>query len=423
MNTNTGGAITENCPISDSSHHKAAASKAFLENHYRELLRDTRCGGPRSVGPRERELTGADFNLIRCIGRGAYGEIFVCTKKEDESQQLYALKRLRKCDMLKRHQVINVRTEKDVLSEAAARNPWIVKLYASFQDNEYLYFVMEYMPGGDMITWLCEEKICNFTTAQFYVAELCTAVASVHDMCFVHRDIKPDNILFGLDGHIKLSDFGLSKRFGRGGSDLLELERGDRPEPIGEELEPLPQNGAPEDVKHLRERVIFESLVGSPSYIAPEIVMRKKYGVSCDWWSVGIIMFEMLFGYPPFFSHETDRTLYKITHWKDYLHFPQHIDVPDCAVDLIKKFICDPADRLADFDTIKAHPFFDGIDFSRLRQTKAIFQPTLSNPLDTRYFPVVDPKSSKIDDRAIREVDPRGVLFADFQFNANHKKS
>lgn len=424
MKSENKGAITETSPISDSSHQKAAASKAFLENHYRGILRDTKTGAPRLVGPRERELTAKDFNLIRCIGKGAFGEIFICSKVGDDTQQIYALKRLRKIEMLRRKQIINVRSEKDVLAEASQSNPWVVKLYASFQDEEYLYMVMEYMPGGDMITWLCDKGIFDYPTTQFYIAELCSAVASVHDMWFVHRDIKPDNILFGLDGHIKLSDFGLCKRFGRGKEELLELE-GDGTGNTESSVQKNRAVKAPpneEDVKHSRERVIFQSVVGSPSYIAPEILKRENYGISCDWWSVGVIMFEMLFGFPPFYSQDSDRTLHKITHWRDYLRFPRDRNVPKPAVDLIKRFLCDPPNRLSNFNEIKAHPFFEGIDFTRLRSMQAVFQPTLSDPLDTRYFPVVDPNQQKTDDRAIREVDPRGVLFADFQFNSAKKR-
>eukprot|EP00796_Vickermania_ingenoplastis_P010850 gene10850-7516_t len=397
MNAEVRGAITESSPISDSSHIKAAASKAFLENHYRDLLRGTKTGAPRAVGPRERELTAKDFNLIRCIGRGAFGEIFICSKHGDPTKQIYALKRLKKSDMLKREQVINVRSEKDVLAEAAARNPWIVTLHASFQDDEYLYMLMEYMPGGDMIT--------------------------VHEMFFVHRDIKPDNILFGLDGHIKLSDFGLSKRFGRGKDELLELENEKMDYSKMDSAHLSNPDGDEDDIRHHRQRVLFKSVVGSPSYIAPEIVMEQPYGLSCDWWSVGVIMFEMLFGYPPFYSHDMRRTVEKIKRWREYLRFPSDRDVPQCAIDLIKRFLCDPSERLSDYNQIKAHPFFHGIDFDHLRECEAIFKPTLSDPLDTRYFPPVDPNPQKSDDRAIREVDPRGVLFADFQFNSSHKKT
>lgn len=421
MYNNSKGAITETSPISDSSYQKAAASKAFLENHYRDLLRDAKLGANRLVGPREKEVTAKDFNLIKCIGRGAFGEIFICCKVS-EPGQLFALKRLRKSEMLKRKQVINVRSEKDVLAEASARNPWVVTLFASFQDEDYLYMVMEYMPGGDMITWLCEKSIFDVPTTRFYIAELCSAVASVHEMYFVHRDIKPDNILVGLDGHIKLSDFGLSKRFGRGNDQLLEFEKREDLNTTEAFQVTQPVAATDENVKHLRERVIFESIVGSPAYIAPEILMRKKYGVCCDWWSVGVIMFEMLFGYPPFYSPETDRTLHKITHWRDFLRFPRDRDVPSVAINLIKKFLCDPPDRLSDFEVIKKHPFFEGIDFANLRSTQAVFQPRLSNPLDTAYFPDIDPQPQKKDDQAIREVDPRGVLFADFQFNSTHSK-
>ena len=130
-----------------------------------------------------------------CIGRGAFGEVFVCKYRSDTTETLYALKRLRKADMIMKKQVVHVRSEKDVLAEAAASNPWVVHLYRSFQDALYLYMVMEYMPGGDMISWLCDKGIFDVESTRFYIAELCAAVASVHDMGFVHRDIKPDNHL------------------------------------------------------------------------------------------------------------------------------------------------------------------------------------------------------------------------------------
>ncbi|ORC83897.1 protein kinase, partial [Trypanosoma theileri] len=215
-----GAAYTEAGPISDVSHHKAAASKAFLENHYRGMLRDARSGGSaRPVGPRQREPRVDDFILIKRIGKGAFGEVYVCRRKGEVDGQLYALKRMRKTDMIRKKQILHVRSEKDVMAEAAAKNMWVVRLYLSFQDEQYLYMVMEYMPGGDMISWLCLKQKFDVESTRFYIAELCAAVASVHDMFFVHRDIKPDNILLDARGHIKLTDFGLSKRFAAAGEE------------------------------------------------------------------------------------------------------------------------------------------------------------------------------------------------------------
>ncbi|CCW60505.1 unnamed protein product [Phytomonas sp. EM1] len=460
--------------ISDASHHKVAASKAFLENHYRDLLRDTRRGGVREVGPRERELTANDFHLLKCIGRGAFGEVYVC-RRVGQNNQLYALKRLRKMDMIRKKQVLHIRSEKDVLSEASTKNPWVVRLYASFQDEQYLYMVMEYMPGGDMISWLCEKGIFDVDSTRFYIAELCVAVNSVHEMFFVHRDIKPDNILFGTDGHIKLSDFGLSKRFAKCRDDeLLLLDCSDenssnreqtnstsspenlsgrtdtnqrsldpdkprrlqrdsigRGTSVGEGRAGASPHSASSKPKHdssyRHAREMFQSIVGSAGYIAPEILLRQSYDVSCDWWSVGVIVYEMLYGIPPFYSSEPNTTCHKIMHWRKYLCFPSDKGIPSEAVDFIARLLCDPKDRMT-FAEISRHPFLQGLDLDHLREMKAAYTPVLSGPLDTRYFPEIDESTLSQtvadDNNTVREVDPRGVMFADFRFNyySNHRR-
>ncbi|CCW67617.1 unnamed protein product [Phytomonas sp. Hart1] len=447
--------VTSLLNISDVSHHKAAASKAFLENHYRDLLRDTRRGGVREVGPRERELTANDFHLVKCIGRGAFGEVYVC-RRVGKPNQLYALKRLRKMDMIRRKQVLHIRSEKDVLSEAATKNPWVVRLYASFQDEQYLYMVMEYMPGGDMISWLCEKGIFDVASTRFYIAELCIAVNSVHAMFFVHRDIKPDNILFGADGHIKLSDFGLSKRFAKcrddeplgldysvdsGGprsrarsssqttpnedhSRGLESQRSREGRGPGSEDaltdSPASNSGRWGDRSPRRRREMFQSIVGSAGYIAPEILLRHPYNLSCDWWSVGVIVYEMLYGIPPFYSSDPNTTCHKIMHWRKYLCFPSDKGIPDEAVDFISRLLCDPKDRMT-FDEIARHPFLQGLDLDHMQEMKAAYTPVLSSPLDTRYFPEIDESTLSLpavdDSSTVKEVDPRGVMFADFRFN------
>jgi serine/threonine kinase 38 len=453
---------------SSMTRQKAAASRAFLENHYLGLQDVVSGRSTRPVGPREKELKKDDFELLKCIGRGAFGEVYVCRKVGDTTRALYAMKRMRKADMMQKKQVFHVRSERDVLAEAAAKNPWVVQLVYSFQDDAYLYMVMEYMQGGDLISWLVEKEIFAVDATRFYVAELCAAIASVHAMNFVHRDIKPDNILLDANGHIKLSDFGLCKRFSKsadvpsspstsslasepffndGGvvtascvsssqaaaAALVSSETnaslgiasvvssgggggGGYSSPI------LPGDAAAKE--DINKRLLFESIVGSPGYIAPEILLRQRYSISCDWWSVGVICFEMLYGCPPFYSEDQATMCLKITNWRSYLQFPPNRGVPDSAVDFMKRLLCDPQDRMS-FDAIKAHPFFEGVDWSKLRQYRAAFIPQLTDPLDTRYFPQIDDRQRLADAQHaeyVQLLDPRGVMFADFKFNSQTRR-
>ena len=149
------------------------------------------------------------FKKIITLGIGAFGEVALARKID--TRQLYAIKTLRKVDVLQRNQVAHVKAERDILAEAD--NEWVVKLYYSFQDQESLYFVMDYIPGGDLMSLLIRLEIFQEDLAKFYIAELVLAVESVHKMGFIHRDIKPDNVLIDRDGHIKLTDFGLCTGF------------------------------------------------------------------------------------------------------------------------------------------------------------------------------------------------------------------
>ncbi|XP_042313227.1 serine/threonine-protein kinase LATS2 isoform X4 [Sceloporus undulatus] len=351
------------------------------------------------------------FVKIKTLGIGAFGE--VCLACKVDTHALYAMKTLRKKDVLNRNQVAHVKAERDILAEAD--NEWVVKLYYSFQDKENLYFVMDYIPGGDMMSLLIRMEVFPEKLARFYIAELTLAIESVHKMGFIHRDIKPDNILIDLDGHIKLTDFGLCTGFrwthnskyyqkGKAEAEGQDGNRGshirqDSMEPsdlwddvsncrCGDRLKTLEQRA-----KKQHQRCLAHSLVGTPNYIAPEVLLRKGYTQLCDWWSVGVILFEMLVGQPPFLAPSPTETQLKVINWENTLHIPSQVKLSPEASDLITQLCCAAEERLGrnGADDIKAHPFFDSIDFSTdIRRQPAPYVPKISHPMDTSNFDPIE---------------------------------
>ncbi|KAM5181119.1 serine/threonine-protein kinase LATS2 isoform 1-T2 [Mantella aurantiaca] len=342
------------------------------------------------------------FVKIKTLGIGAFGE--VCLASKVDTKALYAMKTLRKKDVLNRNQVAHVKAERDILAEAD--NEWVVKLYYSFQDKDNLYFVMDYIPGGDMMSLLIRMEVFPEHLAMFYIAELTLAIESVHKMGFIHRDIKPDNILIDLDGHIKLTDFGLctgfrwthNSKYYQKGSHI----RQDSMEPselwddvsncrCGDRLKTLEQRA-----KRQHHRCLAHSLVGTPNYIAPEVLLRKGYTQLCDWWSVGVILFEMLVGQPPFLASNPTETQLKVINWENTLHIPSQVSLSPEATDLITRLCCAAENRLGrnGADEIKAHPFFSTMDFStEIRRQPAPYVPKISHPMDTSNFDPVDEES------------------------------
>ncbi|KAK8550325.1 hypothetical protein V6N12_039039 [Hibiscus sabdariffa] len=304
-----------------------------------------------------------DFHLLTIIGRGAFGE------------------------------VEHVRAERNLLAEVASH--FIVKLYYSFQDAEYLYLIMEYLPGGDMMTLLMREDTLTETVARFYIAQSVLAIESIHKHNYIHRDIKPDNLLLDKNGHMKLSDFGLCKPLDcRNLSSINENETLDD-ENLNESMDvdsgkgrrwknPLEQL---QHWQHNRRKLAF-STVGTPDYIAPEVLLKKGYGMECDWWSLGAIMYEMLVGYPPFYSDDPVTTCRKIVHWKNHLKFPEEARLTPEAKDLICKLLCDVDHRLgtSGADQIKAHPWFKDTQWDKLYEMDAAFKPHVEGELDTQNF-------------------------------------
>uniref|UniRef100_A0A674N262 non-specific serine/threonine protein kinase n=1 Tax=Takifugu rubripes TaxID=31033 RepID=A0A674N262_TAKRU len=348
---------------------------------------------------RRAKMDKSMFVKIKTLGIGAFGE--VCLTRKVDTCALYAMKTLRKKDVLNRNQVAHVKAERDILAEAD--NEWVVRLYYSFQDRESLYFVMDYIPGGDMMSLLIRMGVFPEILACFYVAELTLAIESVHKMGFIHRDIKPDNILIDLDGHIKLTDFGLctgfrwthNSKYYQKGSHVRQdsMEPSDFWDDVsncrcGDRLMTLEQRA-----NRQHQRCLAHSLVGTPNYIAPEVLLRKGYTQLCDWWSVGVILFEMLVGQPPFLAPTPTETQIKVINWESTLQVPAQVKLSPEAIDIIGRLCCSAEDRLGanGAGEIKAHPFFSQTDFSsNLRQQPAPYRPKIAHPMDTSNFDPVE---------------------------------
>ena len=342
-----------------------------------------------------------DFETLTTIGRGAFGQVRICRKKDDK--RVYAMKIMKKTEMLKKNQVAHIRAERDVL--ALADNPWVVKLHYSFQDDKMLYLVMEYLPGGDLMTILMKYDILTEEQTRFYIAETALAIASVHSLNYVHRDLKPDNILLDRDGHVKLSDFGLCKAFDTAPAPFLEQYK-EETKKNGDAVPASPANKAAaaasaEDKKGLkhRNRKLAYSTVGTPDYIAPEVFAQTGYGQECDWWSLGVIMYECLVGYPPFYAEDPMSTCRKIVNWKKTLVFPDEAKLSADAKDIISRMITDSSKRLT-FDAIKAHPFFRAVDWDGVRRQRAPIVPKVESEIDTQNFDKFEDVDEAVEDGA-----------------------
>ncbi|KAF2733179.1 serine/threonine-protein kinase cot-1 [Polyplosphaeria fusca] len=337
-----------------------------------------------------------NFSTLKIIGKGAFGEVKLVQRKNDG--KIYALKSLVKSEMFKKDQLAHVRSERDILAESDS--PWVVKLHTTFQDSTFLYMLMEFLPGGDLMTMLIKYEIFTEDITRFYMAEIALAIEAVHKLGFIHRDIKPDNILLDRGGHIKLTDFGLSTGFHKEHeasyykkllSAPSKSARDNRNSVNLDQIQLTVSNRAQINTWRKSRRQLAYSTVGTPDYIAPEIFSGQGYDFGCDWWSVGTIMFECLIGWPPFCAEEPHDTYRKIVDWPRNLHFPPDQQLGAEAEDFVKRLICDAENRLGRIGgahEIKQHPFFRGVQWDGLRRIRAPFEPKLQSNIDTQYFPI-----------------------------------
>ena len=316
-----------------------------------------------------KKVTLNDFKLLKVLGRGTFGKVVLVQYKL--TKKYYAMKIMKKDVILESGQVTNTLLEKNILQNLNYQ--FLVGMDFCFQTQERIYFVMNFIRGGELFKHLLNCKFFPEEKAKFYSAIIGLALEYLHTHGIVYRDIKPDNILIDEDGYLKLADFGMAKM--------------------------------------LKDQEKAFSLCGTPEYFSPEIITREGHNKAADWWSYGILLYEMLFGMPPFYSKNTEKMFDLIT--KAELKFPKKIEVSEDAKDLIKKLLIKNQDlRLGSeggFETIKKHSFFKGFDFKALEEKKleAPFIPVLRGSMDLSNF---DSKYTS-EDIAISESSPNTLEF------------
>ncbi|CEM37945.1 unnamed protein product [Vitrella brassicaformis CCMP3155] len=320
-----------------------------------------------------RNLKFEDFDLRATVGTGTFGRVRVVKFKGNPDRTPMALKILKKSEVIRLKQVEHVKAEKQILT--MIEHPFIVNLLSTFQDDKRLFMLMEYINGGELFSYLRKEGRLPNDHAKFYGAEIILAFQYLHSMNIVYRDLKPENLLIDSGGHIKITDFGFAK--------VVE----DR----------------------------TWTLCGTPEYLAPEIIQSKGHGKSVDWWALGILLFEMLAGYPPFYDENPFGIYQKVLAGR--IEFPRHFDVK--AKDLIKRLLTH--DRTKRYgclkngaEDIKRHKWYKGTDWDVVfaRGLPPPFTPTIKAPDDTSLFDKY-PESTEASAPSISPKD-QSAFFDDF---------
>ncbi|XP_058014292.1 citron Rho-interacting kinase [Ahaetulla prasina] len=299
---------------------------------------------------RELQPSLKDFEIRTLIGCGRFAEVQVV--KEKATGDIYAMKVMSKEALLAQEQVF-FEEERNILSQNAS--PWIPRLHYAFQDKKNLYLIMDYEPGGDLLSLLNRyEDQLDESAVEFYLAELVLAIHSIHQMGYVHRDVKPANILIDRTGHIKLVDFGSA-------------------------------------AKMTADKTVDAKIpAGPPDYMAPEVLSvlnngKASYGSECDWWSLGVVAYEMTYGKSPFTEGTSAKTSNNVMNFQRFLKFPEDVKVSHQSLDLLQSLLCGPRERL-DYEGLCCHPFFANVDWNAIRNARPPFVPVVQSEDDTSNF-------------------------------------
>ncbi|KAJ1797446.1 serine/threonine-protein kinase dbf2 [Coemansia sp. RSA 2399] len=370
------------------------------------------CMNESSILRRRRNRTRErEFDILAQIGQGGYGQVFLARKRD--TGEVCALKKMAKQLLVKLGEVQHILTERDILR--TSKSEWLVKLLYSFQDQQSLYLAMEYVPGGDVRTLLNQNGILRHQIARFYIAEMLVAVAALHSFGYFHRDLKPENFLVDANGHIKLTDFGLSH--GHLSRPTLEAMKKKLDRVKDQEVIYHSSSEKRSFYKNMRQDDMPRaySIVGSPDYMAPEILytslamdqQRKKkpaapqpladahlgYDFRVDYWSLGCILYEFLASYAPFTGPTPDDVWRNVYHWGKAFHRPEFDSAeaegnlhPE-AWDLIRRLVSHRNERLCSVNEAAAHPYFHAMNLLTLRASeRPPFVPELQSDTDKAYF-------------------------------------
>jgi len=364
MNGSTGGSGIGGLPATSSSG-------GAINNH---------AGHSTAVSsPAPKQVGLEDFQILSVIGRGSFGKVVQVRKKD--TKKIYAMKVLNKKSIIEKQEVDHTRAEQNILQKLC--HPFLVNLNYSFQTIDKLYFIMDYINGGELFFHLQNEKKFTEDRVRFYAAEIACGLEYLHSNGVLYRDLKPENILLTSDGHICMTDFGISKEGLHSDDDRTA------------------------------------TFCGTPEYLAPEILEGNGYGKAVDWWSFGTLVFEMLTGLPPFYAGDVQQMYAKIISAK--LVIPS--TVPADAKSLIEELLVrDPEKRLSDPVKIKGHPFFKGIDWDLLlaKELTPPYIPPVKNDEDNSQFDTSftqeEAKLSQEESSIISESDQAN--FSDFNYFA-----
>lgn len=323
------------------------------------------------------KVNQGSFEMLKTLGKGYYGRVFLCEKKDNK--EIYAMKVISKLDIIKRNFFANLKNEKMILEKVD--NPFVVNLEFCFASPSYIFFVMDFKQGGELYHHLRKNTRFSESTAKFYGAQILLGLEYLHSIDIMYRDMKPENILLDAEGNASLADYGISKI--------------------------------------VREGEKTKSFVGTPDYVAPEIVLQKGHNKSVDVWCLGIILYEMVYGIPPFYNKQQNVMLNNII--KKSPTFPKLVKVSPDLTDLISKCLNKhPGKRIGakNISLIREHPFFGDVDWKAMenRTVEPPIRPKVSDPLDTENFNNVKipPKLSDFNDVDQSIVEKYQDKFSDF---------